>query len=184
MSCFNSWKLLASQRCVILFSAVVGNLAPGLAPTRARWVLYSGLRGLPYPLLSLCCQLPPAQATSIVSLSLCCGKQHGLRCGTGGSLNSKTALTLNLKVFVLIKSRHIQDNKCIYKYLLLYSVSFFLSFSFLLKAKRNFWREWVKINFLPTGNHPFHRGLCVEFCSFSADGTQQCPLGKYLGPTQ
>lgn len=80
------------------------------------------------------CPLPPAQAASVVSLSLCCGKQHGLRCGKRGSLNSKTALTLNLKVFVLIKSRHIQDNKCIYKYLLLYSLSFFLSFNFLLES--------------------------------------------------
>lgn len=70
---------------------------------------------------------------------------------------------------------------------LLFSVSFvvwalFCLFIITLFSGKEFWRKSVKKNqFLSTGDHPFHRGLCSEFCSFSADGAQQCPLGKWLG---
>ena len=40
------------------------------------------------------------------------------------------------------------------------------------------WTKWT-ILFSPIGDCPFHRGLLAELCDFSADGTQQCPLGKW-----
>lgn len=85
----------------------------------------------------------------------------------------------------------IQDSECMYKYLWLHSFNslffFFwiihvlcccVALFFFVESLKGFGRKRI-IQPLSIGDRPFHRGLLTECCDFSADGTQQCPPGKW-----